>query len=44
MDWQWLFFGVFGGDMGALSVLFFLTLPIVLVVAGIKAIVDKINN
>ena len=41
MDWQQLLFGVFGGDMGALNVLFGLMLPFVLVAAGAKWLFDK---
>ena len=44
MDFQQLLFGVFGGDMGALSVLFFLMLPFVLVFAGIKWVIDKVRE
>lgn len=41
MDWNQLLFGVFSGDMGALSVLFLLMLPFILVYAGIASLVNK---
>ena len=43
MDLQQLLFGVFGGDMGALNVLFALLLPFALVYAGIKWLIDKVK-
>jgi hypothetical protein len=36
-----LIFGWFSGDLGALSVLFVLMLPFVLVYAGIKSIIQS---
>ena len=36
-----LIFGVFSGDLGALSVLFVLMLPFVLVYAGIVSLINK---
>lgn len=44
MSWDQLLFGVFSGDMGALSVLFALMFPFVLVVAGVRWVWDKIKD
>ena len=44
MDFSQLLFGVFSGDMGALSVLFVMLIPFVLVYAGIKAVWDRITT
>lgn len=41
MDLSQLLFGVFSGDLGALSVLFVLMLPFVLVYAGVRALIDR---
>ena len=41
MDLEQLLFGVFSGDMGALSVLFVLLLPVFLVIGAIKWLIDK---
>ena len=44
MSWDQLLFGVFSGDMGALSVLFVLMIPFVLVAAGVKWVWDKFKD
>lgn len=44
MDLSQLLFGVFSGDMGALSVLFVLMLPFVLVWSLIVWAKDKVTN
>lgn len=38
------FWDIWTGDIVALSMLFFMFLPFVLVIAGIKAIIDKIRD
>jgi len=44
MDLSQLLFGVFSGDMGALSVLFLLMLPFILVYAAIASLVNRIKE
>lgn len=44
MDLEQLLFGVFSGDMGALSVLFVILLPIFIVGYGVKAGIDKMRG
>jgi hypothetical protein len=41
MDLSQLLFGVFSGDMGALSVLFILLLPFVLIGSGISTMINR---
>lgn len=44
MNLDQLLFGVFGGDMGALSVLFFLMLPLFLLLATFGWLKDKVTK
>jgi hypothetical protein len=44
VDLQQLLFGVFSGDMGALTLLFAMLLPFVLVYAWIKWMIEKIRG
>lgn len=44
MDLSQLLFGVFSGDMGALTVLWVLLLPVVLIISAIGALIKKVKE